>query len=343
MAKIELRFVQRFRDRHGTLRFYFRRKGCARVALPDRPGSEAFMAAYQLALASAEPPAPLRVLAGSIDALVSDYMRSDQFLKNRPVTQANDRNILRRFCQQHGSKPVRLLQQQHVRIILDGKAGLPGAQRNLKRNLRLLFDFAKDRGWRPDNPVTGIANVKRGKVEGHHSWSEEELELFESHWPVGSKPRLALALLLYTAVRREDVIHLGPANTRTGRLVYVQSKGRVPMDIPIAPQLAEVIEATPTLGIRTFIVTGAGAPFTAAGFGNWWRDRCRDAGLPDGCRAHGLRKAMLRRMAQAGCSEDFIASVSGHQDMREIRTYVRAANRARMADEGMAKTLARFS
>jgi hypothetical protein len=48
----------------------------------------------------------------------------------------------------------------------------------------------------------------------------------------------------------------------------------------------------------------------------------------------------LRRMAEAGCSEDYIASISGHKDMREIRTYVQAANKARMASEGMARTLA---
>jgi hypothetical protein len=45
-------------------------------------------------------------------------------------------------------------------------------------------------------------------------------------------------------------------------------------------------------------------------------------------------------MAEAGCSEDFIASISGHTDYREIRKYVQAANKARMATEGMERTLA---
>ena len=66
-----------------------------------------------------------------------------------------------------------------------------------------------------------------------------------------------------------------------------------------------------------------------------------EAGLRD-CSAHGLRKAFLRRMAEAGNSEDYIASISGHKDMREIRVYVEAANKARMATEGMERTLARF-
>jgi hypothetical protein len=47
-------------------------------------------------------------------------------------------------------------------------------------------------------------------------------------------------------------------------------------------------------------------------------------------------------MAEAGCSEDFIASISGHMDYREIRIYVQAANKAKIATEGMARTLAHF-
>lgn len=95
------------------------------------------------------------------------------------------------------------------------------------------------------------------------------------------------------------------------------------------------------IGVKTFLVTDYGKPFTPAGFGNKMREWCDEAGLPH-CSAHGLRKAFLRRMAEAGCSEDYIASISGHKDYREIRKYVQAANKARMATEGMAKTLVMF-
>lgn len=50
MARIDLPHIQRFRDRHGHLRHYFRKPGCKRVALPGIPGSEEFMAAYKVAL-----------------------------------------------------------------------------------------------------------------------------------------------------------------------------------------------------------------------------------------------------------------------------------------------------
>ena len=82
----------------------------------------------------------------------------------------------------------------------------------------------------------------------------------------------------------------------------------------------------------TFLVTERGAPFTAAGFGNWFRDRCNEAGLPQ-CSAHGLRKLAATRMANAGCSTDQIKAVTGHKSLSEVARYTKAANQARLALE----------
>ena len=224
--------------------------------------------------------------------------------------------------------------------MISEKAGKPAAQRNLLRVLRQLLNIAVKMKLCRDNPALGI-ELDRIETSGYHSWSEEELQQYEAHHLVGTKGRLALDLLLYTAQRHADVVRLGPPNMRDGRFRYKASKNGAEMDIPVAEPLAATIAATPMIGVKTFLVTEYGKPFTAAGFGNWFRDRCDAASLPQ-CSAHGLRKAFLRRMAEAGCSEDYIASISGHKDMREIRTYVEAANKAKMATEGMAKTLAAF-
>ena len=72
------------------------------------------------------------------------------------------------------------------------------------------------------------------------------------------------------------------------------------------------------------------------GFGNWFRDRCNEAGLPKHCAAHGLRKAACRRLAEAGCSASVIASISGHATLAEVARYTKAADQERMARDGMA-------
>ena len=58
LANLRLKFVERYRDRHGKLRHYFRRPGRKRVALPGFPGSTEFMEAYAAALAGDTAPRP---------------------------------------------------------------------------------------------------------------------------------------------------------------------------------------------------------------------------------------------------------------------------------------------
>jgi integrase len=67
----------------------------------------------------------------------------------------------------------------------------------------------------------------------------------------------------------------------------------------------------------TFLTTRYGRAFTAAGFGNAFREWCNSAGLP-GRSAHGLRKATARRLAEAGCSASQIGSITGHKTLKEV-------------------------
>jgi integrase len=96
-----------------------------------------------------------------------------------------------------------------------------------------------------------------------------------------------------------------------------------------------LIDASPT-GDLTFLVTEFGRPFTANGFGNWFRERCNEAGLSH-CSAHGLRKASAARLAEAGASAHEIASITGHQTLREVERYTRAAQRRKMAAAAMSR------
>jgi len=337
-----LKYIEVVPKANGRIYFYFRQHG-QRTPLPGTYNSPEFLEAYW---ALRDQPSlqievgATRTLRGSVNAAAVAFYRSLTFTKNRPITQKTDRNILESFRVKHGDKPIAGLERHHIEAILAEKAGKPSAQRNLLRVLRVLLGFAVSQKMRRDNPALGI-ELAAIKTTGFHSWTEAELRKYESRYALGSKENLALHLLLYTAGRRADVVALGPPNMRGGRLIFTASKNGAALDIPIADPLAATIAATPMIGVKTFLVTEYGKPFTPAGFGNWFRERCNEAGLSH-CSAHGLRKAFLRRMAEAGCSEDFIASISGHKDMREIRVYVQAANKARMASERMAKTLAHF-
>ena len=148
--------------------------------------------------------------------------------------------------------------------------------------------------------------------------------------------RLVLELLLHTAQRRADVIRLGLQHIRGGVLSVRQQKTGKSLAIPVSPALAVVLDATPSQHL-TFLVTDDGKPFEAAAFTKWFR-RCCDAVGLSGYSAHGLRKAACRRLAEAGCSVNEIAAISGHASLREVERYTRAADQARMARNAMART-----
>lgn len=189
------------------------------------------------------------------------------------------------------------------------------------------------------NPARDVPYFQSNNEDGIHAWTLEEVEKFEKHYPIGSKARLAFALLLYTAQRRSDVVKFGPKDVKDGWLRFTQFKGRkrkkVTMELPIVRALREIIDAS-TIGIRSFIVTEFGEPFSDAGFGNKFREWCDDAGLPQ-CSAHGVRKATSARLAELGCSDREIMAVTGHRTTKEVTRYTRSARQKVLARSAMDK------
>src|SRR5262249_1702473 len=186
-----------------------------------------------------------------------------------------------------------------------------------------------------DDPTQGI-KLAPLKTSGFRTWSEGDIVVYEAAHPIGTRARLALALPLYTALRRADLVGLGPQHIRDGVIHIRTKKTGVTLAIPVHPELARVLDAPPS-GHLPFLVTKDGKPFTPAGFTNWFGEVCREVGLPRGLSAHGLRKAACRRLAEAGCSANLIASISGHRSLREVQRYTEAVDQARMARSAMEK------
>ena len=80
----------------------------------------------------------------------------------------------------------------------------------------------------------------------------------------------------------------------------------------------------------TYLVTEFGKPFTNNGFGNWFGDRCREAGLQDRS-AHGLRKASARRLAEWGATTEQIKAWCGWKTAKEADRYLREVNQRKLA------------
>jgi integrase len=63
------------------------------------------------------------------------------------------------------------------------------------------------------NPAREVKRVKYA-TDGWHTWTTDEVRQYEARHHIGTKARLALALLLYTGVRRSDLVTLGLTNVQ---------------------------------------------------------------------------------------------------------------------------------
>ncbi|WP_265516507.1 tyrosine-type recombinase/integrase [Nitratireductor luteus] len=197
-----------------------------------------------------------------------------------------------------GDVPLSKMTAQAIRVIRDRKSSLPEAANGRVKAARQVF------AWGLENETTAVlANPARdvkylkGNPDGFHTWTIEEVRRFEDRHPVGTKARLALTLLLFTGVRRSDVVRLGRQMVSSGWLRFTEVKGAKSnpkqRELPILPTLQAAIDATPS-GHMTFLVTEFGKPFTPAGFGNKFRDWCNQAGLLCARPAQQLRPTTAR-------------------------------------------------
>jgi integrase len=204
---------------------------------------------------------------GTINSLVVNYYTKSEFPNLAPITKATYRNVIERVRVEHGDKPVAGLKTEHVKAIIRALAATPGAANKMLRTIKMLMRHAIAEGWRTDDPTFTVKKVRMPSADGFHSWTEAEVAAYEARHPVGTKARLALDLLVYTAQRRADVVRMGPQHIDGGMVRVKQQKTGTELQIPILPPLAASLAATPT-GHLCFPTTAAGKPLTAAGFGN---------------------------------------------------------------------------
>lgn len=338
------KYVHGYIDRQGHPRFYLRREGSKQIKLPGLPWSPTFMAAYEAAQSGQ--PAIIDNRAGkpgSLRALAVSYFGSDEFRDLKSTTQSVYRNIIEKLCLEHGDKRAALLQAHHISRLMDARSAKPDSANGLRKCLRNMMRHAIKINIRKDDPTRDVKALKRKNRFGFHRWDDTEIAKFDAHHAVGTKPRLAKDLGLYFGQARQDVVAMGPQHIRDEVLAWVRKKTAdktgIELFIPVHAELRRTIDATPS-GNLTFLVTEFGKPFTAAGFGNWFRARCNEAGLPH-CAFHGLRKAAASRLAEVGCTPHEIAAITGHVSLKEIERYTKTADRKKLAVSAMEKVKTR--
>jgi integrase len=340
------------RDRHGNLRIYYRAKGRHKVRLRGVPWTPEFMAEYEAAKGGPSTARRKEITAGTWRWLCTryfaesaDYLRLDNRTKRvrRGILEATlDEPIAPGSLRFFRDMPLSRMTANEVEVLRDRKLAFPESANSRVKAIRAVFKWAaRKKGadgkpLAPSNPSRDVAYLKSNNPGGYHTWTVHEVWQFEERHPIGTKARLALALLLFTGQRRSDITRLGRQHVRDGKITLTQFKGRnrqpTRLVLPILPALQQIIDAS-SCGDMTFLVNELGRPFTDAGFGNWFRDRCVEAGVPG--RAHGLRKAGATIAANNGATAHQLMAMFGWRTLKMAEQYTRAADQQRLAESAM--------
>lgn len=190
--------------------------------------------------------------------------------------------------------------------------------------------------WIDNDPTVGVTSYSSTEF---HTWTDAELEQFEARWASGTKQRLAYSLHLYTGQRGSDICPMSYADIAGDVISVVQEKtsqkeSDEKLVIPMHPRLQREIALHKRKHVM-ILATEWNKPFTVKGFGNFMSDAIRAAGLPEVCKAHGLRKAAARRLAEAGCTAKQIQAITGHKTLAEVERYTRKADQVRLARQAI--------
>lgn len=330
-------FVSKFTDRHGKVRYRFRRKGYPAHYFKAPFGTKAFEREYAACLEQEKPAIGAgRIIPGSVSDVIARYYSDSAFLDLKPATQTVYRGVLERFRNSFGDDPMRAFDAKRIQRVMVAMRHKPHAATRLRKLLAQLFIVARRERIVPGtfDPVKDTRAPKT-ETEGYHRWSEEELAQFEAKHPLGTKPRLAFALLLYGAQRSGDVRYLTHAAIKGGRIRLKQSKTSNSVNVPIVAPLREAIEAGP-VGKLLVIENNRGTAFTAKGFYNLVKRACIAADLPH-CSAHGLRKAAAARLKARGVADADGMAITGHKTVREYLRYAGDIGDEERADRAMEK------
>ncbi|CAN7582821.1 tyrosine-type recombinase/integrase [Devosia sp. LjRoot16] len=339
--------THREKNRHGTVVFYYRVGKGSRIRLPDF-GTTEFQPAYEAACRGEPLPQAhgrAEATVGTLRWLVIEYKKSLHFRELDAVTQRRRDTVFRGMVEKSGDRLIKRITEQ---TIIDARekrsTGKGHAANGFLKAVRPMFAYARTRGWIEVDPTRNVDRVKTPKG-GFRPWTIDELRQFEARHPLGTMANLAVRLLLFTGLRRSDVVKLGRQHIRKGVVHFRPGKtadsSGVTVTFTALPPMLEAIEATKT-GDLTFLVSSTGQPFkTGNSFGNWFSDRCDEAEVPGS--AHGLRKLGATLAAEAGATTRELMAMWGWTTMKQPELYTRSADTEVLGTSASSKLMEGYS
>lgn len=333
MPKPRKPYMQKEVTRHGKIVWYFRKGKEQRIRLPGAFGSPEFNRAYNAALAGMpiDTATPARHM--TIRWLVAEYYMSGRYTALSQGTQNNHRRVLDKICETAGDLNALAVTKQQIQAGIVRREDNQYAAKAYLTCMSILLKFAVEKGILEQNPAEGLS-VSLPKSDGFHTWSQEEIAKFRAAHPLGTAPRVALDIMLYTGLRISDAIKFSPDHIKNDTFAIKSQKTGVETIAPVLPPLAESLAAM-NITSGPYIRMQNGRPLTHGYSSQWFADMCRELKIKG--RAHGLRKAGATMAAENGATPYELSALFGWGSTKMAEIYTRKADRARLAGKAARK------
>lgn len=286
-----------------------------RVRLPSDPQSPAFWIAIRQASGITGGP-----LAGTVNAMIDDYLESPQFKGIAQESQYQYRRSLEIARGAWGNLQGAGLEPKHVQAVMDGLGDTTAKANAFLSVMRTLSAWGAIRGL-PHGFTEGVKRYKRGT--GHQPWTSEQIRV--AHTKLVGVVRRGIMLYLYTGQRGSDIVRLGPTHIDDNGFELRQRKTDRPVWCPIVPELAAEM-ATWEKRPGPFLLQANGKPYSRKLF---WKhfDEARET-IPAlaSVTLHGLRCTAVVRLRRQGLSAPQISDITG-MSLAMIERYCRFADR----------------
>lgn len=355
MATLSVPYLLRRQNRIGAPRWYWQPSTALRKAghrprrLPaDWRGRrhDSHAALERAAIAEAQeinariqgaPHAPL-FEPGTMAALIVHFRGSSAWQRLAPETQAFYDRCFNRLPTALAKLPARVIGADDLRAWLNRSAATAPMRAALARAFHRLFAFAREIGWRSDNPMRAerrqVAPTSPDLV-----WPDAAVIAFAAHAAKMGLPSIGRAVQLnaWLGQREADLLAAAPASLHNGVLTVRQAKTGATVALPLGrvPSLAELVARLPKDGPGLLISEHTKLPWRPSAFAHQFArirgaigDRvfalghCRRDRDPADPTARQvamreltfmcLRHSAVTRLAEAGCTPAEIRAVTGH-------------------------------
>jgi site-specific recombinase XerC len=208
--------LQRQVTQHGKAVWYVRIGKGPRIRIRADFGTPEFDAEYQAAISGTPRPKKGAPATGTLAWLVARYREVSEWTSLSPATRKQRENILVNVLETAGDKPFVKIAKATIVAGCERRAKTPAQARHFLTTMRGLFGWATKAGLAKNDPTTGIETPRPKKSEGFITWTEEHVEAYEQSWPIGTRQRVWLDVLLYTGLRRGDAVRFGRQHVRDG-------------------------------------------------------------------------------------------------------------------------------